>query len=89
MLPLGLLPIDPPSKQTVPPHPATNPHKPPSQKPQRQQDPNHVAEDVGVGGDNDPLDVCEIGLRQIPTGAVRALTLSFWRGRGGGGWLCV
>ena len=35
------------------------------------QDPNHVAEDVGVGGDNDPLDVCEIGLRQIPTGAVR------------------
>ena len=26
---------------------------------------------VGVGGDNDPLDVCEIGLRQIPTGQVR------------------
>jgi inorganic pyrophosphatase len=24
-----------------------------------------------VGGDNDPLDVCEIGLRQIETGKVR------------------
>jgi len=24
-----------------------------------------------VGGDNDPLDVCEIGLRQIAVGAVR------------------
>ena len=29
-----------------------------------------MPEDVGVGGDNDPLDVCEIGLRQVPTGAV-------------------
>lgn len=35
------------------------------------QDPRYVAEDVGVGGDNDPLDVCEIGLRQISTGEVR------------------
>lgn len=35
------------------------------------QDPRHVAEDVGCGGDNDPLDVCEIGLRQIKTGEVR------------------
>lgn len=26
---------------------------------------------MGVGGDNDPLDVCEIGLRQVPTGSVR------------------
>jgi hypothetical protein len=26
---------------------------------------------IKVGGDNDPLDVCEIGLRQIPTGKVR------------------
>jgi inorganic pyrophosphatase len=30
-----------------------------------------VHPDAGVGGDNDPLDVCEIGLRIIPTGAVR------------------
>lgn len=39
--------------------------------PRTWEDPKHVPEDVGVGGDNDPLDVCEIGLRQIPTGAVR------------------
>jgi len=39
--------------------------------PRTWEDPQHVPEDVGVGGDNDPLDVCEIGLRQIPTGAVR------------------
>lgn len=39
--------------------------------PRTWEDPQHIPEDVGVGGDNDPLDVCEIGLRQIPTGAVR------------------
>ena len=39
--------------------------------PRTWEDPDFVHEDVGVGGDNDPLDVCEIGLRQIPTGTVR------------------
>lgn len=46
------------------------PTPPPSKNTKTKQDPAHVPEDVGVGGDNDPLDVCEIGLRQIPTGAV-------------------
>lgn len=34
------------------------------------QDPSFIHEDVGVAGDNDPLDVCEIGLRQISTATV-------------------
>lgn len=29
------------------------------------EDPEYLHPDVGVGGDNDPLDVCEIGLRQV------------------------
>ena len=39
--------------------------------PRTWEDPSFVHPDVGVGGDNDPLDVCEIGLRQIETGKVR------------------
>lgn len=39
--------------------------------PRTWEDPNFVHPDVGVGGDNDPLDVCEIGLRQIKVGEVR------------------
>ena len=39
--------------------------------PRTWEDPEFIHPDVGVGGDNDPLDVCEIGLRQISTGTVR------------------
>ena len=39
--------------------------------PRTWEDPEFVHPDVGVGGDNDPLDVCEIGMRQMPTGVVR------------------
>jgi len=39
--------------------------------PRTWEDPDFVHPDVGVGGDNDPLDVCEIGLRQIQTCQVR------------------
>jgi inorganic pyrophosphatase len=33
--------------------------------PRTWEDPEYLHPDVGVGGDNDPLDVCEIGLRQV------------------------
>jgi len=39
--------------------------------PRTWEDPDFVHPDTGVGGDNDPIDVCEIGLRQVPTGGVR------------------
>jgi len=39
--------------------------------PRTWEDPDYSHPDVKVGGDNDPLDVCEIGLRQIQTGKVR------------------
>jgi len=39
--------------------------------PRTWEDPDFVHSEVGVGGDNDPLDVCEIGLRQIATAQVR------------------
>ena len=32
-----------------------------------------MSKDTGYPGDNDPLDVCEIGIRQIGTGQVRAV----------------
>lgn len=44
--------------------------------PRTWEDPDFIHPDLvkeGVGGDNDPLDVCEIGLRIIPTGEVRAV----------------
>ncbi|GBG29490.1 Inorganic pyrophosphatase [Hondaea fermentalgiana] len=41
--------------------------------PQTWEDPEHIHPDCGVGGDNDPLDVCEIGMRQIPTGGIRVV----------------
>ena len=39
--------------------------------PRTWEDPRHVSPDTGYPGDNDPLDVCEIGLRQIQTGEIR------------------
>jgi inorganic pyrophosphatase len=39
--------------------------------PRTWEDPEHIAPDVGVGGDNDPLDVCEIGLRIVGVAEVR------------------
>lgn len=39
--------------------------------PRTWEDPDHVHPDTGYVGDNDPLDVCEIGLRIIPVGEVR------------------
>ena len=41
--------------------------------PRTWEDPRHVSKDTGFPGDNDPLDVCEIGIRQIGTGQVRAV----------------
>merc|ERR1711988_328647 len=44
--------------------------------PRTWEDPDFIHPDLvkeGVGGDNDPLDVCEIGLRIIPTGEVKAV----------------
>ena len=43
--------------------------------PQTWEDPDVVHLDAGVGGDNDPLDVCEIGMQQVPTGAVRSVKI--------------
>ena len=37
------------------------------------EDPTHVHPDTGYKGDNDPLDVCEIGMLQLPTGSVTAV----------------
>lgn len=39
--------------------------------PRTWEDPDHVHPDTGYQGDNDPLDVCEIGLRIVATGDVR------------------
>ncbi|KAJ1462375.1 inorganic pyrophosphatase [Pelagophyceae sp. CCMP2097] len=39
--------------------------------PRTWEDPRHVSPDTGYPGDNDPLDVCEIGLRQCKTGEIR------------------
>ena len=39
--------------------------------PRTWEDPRHVSPDTGYPGDNDPLDVCEIGLRQVQTGEIR------------------
>jgi inorganic pyrophosphatase len=41
--------------------------------PRTWEDPEHVSADTGCAGDNDPIDVCEIGLRQIPTGGIRTV----------------
>ena len=38
--------------------------------PRTWEDPEHINPDAGVGGDNDPLDVVEIGMKQIQTGEV-------------------
>lgn len=39
--------------------------------PRTWEDPEHTHPDTGFPGDNDPLDVCEIGLRIVATGDVR------------------
>eukprot|EP00612_Vaucheria_litorea_P003136 CAMPEP_0171463418 /NCGR_PEP_ID=MMETSP0945-20130129/7099_1 /TAXON_ID=109269 /ORGANISM="Vaucheria litorea, Strain CCMP2940" /LENGTH=326 /DNA_ID=CAMNT_0011990211 /DNA_START=70 /DNA_END=1050 /DNA_ORIENTATION=- len=39
--------------------------------PRTWEDPDHIHPDTGYTGDNDPLDVCEIGMRIVPTGDVR------------------
>ena len=39
--------------------------------PRTWEDPRHTSKDTGYPGDNDPLDVCEIGLRQVQTGEIR------------------
>jgi inorganic pyrophosphatase len=41
--------------------------------PRTWEDPEHEHPDTGCKGDNDPLDVCEIGLRIVPTGDVRQI----------------
>ena len=41
--------------------------------PRTWEDPRHTSPDTGYPGDNDPLDVCEIGLRQVRTGEIRAV----------------
>jgi inorganic pyrophosphatase len=38
--------------------------------PQTWEDPDHVTEDTGCKGDNDPIDAVEVGIRQIKTGGV-------------------
>jgi inorganic pyrophosphatase len=43
--------------------------------PRTWEDPDFVHPDVGVGGDNDPLDVCEIGIRIVPTAEVRQVKI--------------
>jgi len=43
--------------------------------PRTWEDPNFVHPALTVGGDNDPLDVCEIGLRQIKVGDVREVKI--------------
>lgn len=43
--------------------------------PRTWEDPNYIHPALDVGGDNDPLDVCEIGLQQIPTGQVREVKI--------------
>ncbi len=41
--------------------------------PQTWEDPSLLHEDSKTYGDNDPLDACEIGMRQIPIGGVRTV----------------
>lgn len=43
--------------------------------PRTWEDPEHVHPDTQYPGDNDPLDVCEIGLRIVPTGDVRQVKI--------------
>jgi len=38
--------------------------------PQTWEDPKHVSEETGCPGDNDPIDVIELGTRQRPVGAI-------------------
>ncbi|VDI07699.1 inorganic pyrophosphatase, partial [Mytilus galloprovincialis] len=38
--------------------------------PQTWEDPDHTTEETGTKGDKDPLDVCEIGYKVHPRGAV-------------------
>ena len=39
--------------------------------PRTWEDPNTPHQDTGFNGDDDPIDVCEIGLKPITTGSIR------------------
>lgn len=43
--------------------------------PQTWEDPKHVSEDTGCPGDNDPVDVIELGSRQRPVGSITAVKI--------------
>ena len=43
--------------------------------PQTWEDPKHTDKDTGCKGDNDPLDVCEIGYRVAKRGDVRQVKI--------------
>ena len=43
--------------------------------PQTWEDPGHTDADTGCKGDNDPLDVCEIGFRVAKRGEVRRVKI--------------
>ncbi len=43
--------------------------------PQTWEDPSHTDADTGCKGDNDPLDVCEIGCRVAKRGEVRQVKI--------------
>lgn len=43
--------------------------------PQTWEDPSHTDADTGCKGDNDPLDVCEIGYRVAKRGEVRQVKI--------------
>lgn len=43
--------------------------------PQTWEDPGHTDSDTGCKGDNDPLDVCEIGYRVAKRGEIRKVKI--------------
>merc|ERR1719436_2146338 len=43
--------------------------------PQTWEDPHHVSEETGCPGDNDPIDVLELGSRQRPLGSITAVKI--------------
>lgn len=43
--------------------------------PQTWEDPNVVPDDTGYPGDNDPIDVLDIGNRQLKTGSITAVKI--------------
>jgi len=43
--------------------------------PQTWEDPHHISEETGCPGDNDPIDVLELGSRQRPLGSITAVKI--------------